>query len=143
MSLQGHLEADQQTALAVWGERAAALAGLPELLSLHDAAFQVNVCKEFLDVACREPVRGRANRSCLRVTCLHGDELAVVFYRSGLPPDGTGFGYGGLAVRGLRLRANQVSAWLDFLAAGFAEATAPRGLQTAFQYPAPGLIETK
>lgn len=141
MSLQGHLESEQQDALASWGARAAALAALPQLLGEHAAAFAVNACDEFLDIACREPVRGRTNRSHLRVTCLHGDELAVVFYRAGLAPHGSGFGYGGLAVRGPRLREQQVHAWLEFLTAGFDESHAPRGLQTAFQYPVPDVQE--
>jgi hypothetical protein len=141
MSLQAQFQPEQEDALAIWGTRAAALATLPGLLNEHPATFQVNVCDEFLDIACRQPVRGRVNRSRLRVTCLHDDEMAVVFYRSGLAPHGTGFGYGGLAVRGPRLREQQVAVWLQFLAAGFAEDEAPRGLQTVFQYPVPDVRE--
>ena len=141
MSLQGHLESEQQEALSVWGVRATALATLPQLLGEHAAAFAVDACDEFLDIACHEPVRGRPNRSHLRITCLHGDELAVVFYRAGLAPHGTGFGYGGLSMRGPRLREQQVHAWLEVLAAAFDESRAPRGLQMVFQYPVPDVRE--
>jgi hypothetical protein len=141
MSLPGQLEPDQQDALATWGTRAEALAILPQLLDGHAARFAVDACDEFLDIACREPVRGRTNRSHLRLTRLHGDELSLVFYRAGLAPHGTGYGYGGQAVRGPRLREQQVQIWLDFLATGFDESQAPRGLQTVFQYPVPDVRE--
>jgi len=61
----------------------------------------------------------------------------VVFYRVALVADGGTYGYGGLAVRTERLRTGQVRGWLDYLASGFATESAPRGLQTSFQYPVP------
>ncbi len=126
----------QAAALDCWSGRAPSLAGLPDLLKEHPAAFRLTSREDFLDIACDEPVRGRANRGHLRLTA--GDEkLMVVFYRASSAADGGNYGYGGVAVRGDRLRVQQVRAWLDYLASGFAEESAPRGMQTAFQYPVP------
>ena len=81
-------------------------------------------------------MRGRVNRGHLRMTA-HDGKLVVVFYRASPSADGGNYGYGGVAVRADRLRANQVGAWLNYLASGFAEESAPRGMQTSFQYPVP------
>jgi len=130
----GHLQA---AALECWSRRAPSLAALPTLLADHPAAFRLAGEDDFLDIACDEPVRGRVNRGHLRMTA-HGGDLIVVFYRASPAADGGNYGYGALAARTDRLRVQQVRAWLDYLASGFAEESAPRGMQTSFQYPVPG-----
>ena len=129
-----------QDALATFCRRLPALAGLPDLLANHPSPFRLAGDDTFLDIACDEPVRGRVNRSHLRMTA--AADLLVVFYRAGRGPGGGSYGYGGLAARPERLRAEQVRAWLDYLASGFAEEAAPRGMQTSFQYPVPAGGET-
>ena len=126
----------QAAALDCWSRRAPSLAGLPAMLADHPAAFRLAGGDDFLDIACDEPVRGRVNRGHLRMTA-HGGELVVVFYRASPVADGGHYGYGGIAARTDRLRVDQVRAWLDYLASGFAEESAPRGMQTSFQYPVP------
>lgn len=130
---QGGLET---VVLDVWIRRAPSLAGLSTLLAGHPAAFRLAGGDDFLDIACDEPVRGRANRAHLRMTA-HDGKLMVVFYRASPAADGGTYGYGGLAARIDRLRVDQMRAWLDYLASGFAEDSAPRGMQTSFQYPVP------
>jgi len=126
-----------QAALTRWSERVPSLAGLPGLVAKHPSSFRFAGGEHFLDIACDEPVRGRANRSHLRMTAGGDGELRVVFYRAALSEGGGTYGYGGLAARTERLRTDQVRAWLDYLASGFAAESAPRGLQTSFQYPVP------
>lgn len=123
-------------ALDAWSRRSPSLSGLPGLLADHVAEFRLAGGDDVLDIACHEPVRGRVNRGHLRMTA-HDKKLVVVFYRVSPAANGGNYGYGGLAARSDRLRVDQVRSWLDYLASGFAEEAAPRGMQTSFQYPVP------
>ncbi len=104
----------------------------------HDAPFALIHHPAGLEVACRNQVRGRPNRSRLRIQHYEGEGSAVIFFRVSSAPGGQDrYGYGGLAVRADRLRPDQTAAWLDYLASGLDVGCRPRGLQRAHQFPVP------
>lgn len=137
MTLTAEPDTHLAAALSRWGELAPALAGLRQMLQEHAAPFAMTAGESYLDISCGQPVRGRVNRSHLRLNPCEHDVVSVVFYRASFRADGGNYGYGGAAIAGARLRPDQVRAWLGYLAAGLDASAAPRGVRAEFQFPVP------
>jgi hypothetical protein len=136
--LIGAEEAATAARLAEWESKVPALAGLRDLLSRHEGPFRITGEGNVLEVACENRVRDLPNR-CRLVLCDYGEgRMAVHFVRASMwPESGDRFSHGGIAVRGDRLRAEQVEEWFTYLASAFDAARQPRGLESSFQYPIP------
>ncbi|MFQ5668980.1 MAG: hypothetical protein ACE5HD_00505 [Acidobacteriota bacterium] len=122
----------------IWGDRVPAFAELWRLARESPAPFRIIPGESGFEMACENQVRGRANRSRVKIVAYPEGKMGVFFFKTSSVPGGSRYSYGGLAVARDRLHAARLGSWLEFLASGLAADKLPRGVQSSHQFTIPG-----
>jgi len=101
--------------------------------------FEIETSGVGLELVARTPLpNGLPNRARMKIFSPKPGHTLVFFFKKSLVPYSRDrYSYGGLDLRAPSVAAQEIAAWLDFLASGFHPDKRPENLRRAFPYEIP------